>query len=257
MAGGEARMSGTWAWLTDPAHWQGPDGIPTRLVQHLVISGLALLIACAVALPLGIWLGHRGRGGFLAVNVGNAGRAIPTFGVLIILASWEPVGVGDLAAILALALFAIPPILTNTYVGLREVDPDIKDAARGMGMTGGQQLRRVELPLARPLVFAGLGTSTVQTVATATLAALVAGGGLGRFIVDGFALQDYPMLYGGTILVAALCITIELVLRAVQHRLDPLGRATQVHAMPELDEARVAELAASEEGTEPEHVITS
>ena len=154
-------MSGTWQWLTDPAHWQGPDGIPTRLAQHLVISGLALLLACAVALPLGIWLGHRGRGGLLAVNVGNAGRAIPTFGVLIIFASWEPVGVGDLAAVLALALFAIPPILTNTYVGLREVDADVKDAARGMGMTGGQQLRRVELPLARPLVKTHLESTVI------------------------------------------------------------------------------------------------
>ncbi len=214
-------MSGTWQWLTDPAHWHGADGIPTRLAQHLVISGLALLLACLVALPLGIWLGHRGRGGFLAINVGNAGRAVPTFGVLIIFASWKPIGVGDLAAVLALALFAIPPILTNTYVGLREVDADVKDAARGMGMTGAQQLRRVELPLARPLLFAGLATSTVQTVATATLAALVAGGGLGRYIVDGFALQDYPMLYGGTVLVATLCIGLEVVLRATQRRLDP------------------------------------
>ena len=205
-----------------------------------MISGFALLLACAVALPLGIWLGHRGRGGFLAVNVGNAGRAIPTFGVLIIFASWEPVGVGDLAAVLALALFAIPPILTNTYVGLREVDPDVKDAARGMGMTGGQQLRRVELPLARPLVFAGLGTSTVQTVATATLAALVAGGGLGRFIVDGFALQDYPMLYGGTMLVAVLVHRHRAHAPGRAAPARPAGRATTVHAMPELDEARVS-----------------
>ncbi len=230
-------MGGTWQWLTDPANWHGPDGIPTRLVQHLVISGLALALACIVALPLGIWLGHRGRGGFLAINVGNAGRAIPTFGVLIIFASWKPVGVGDLAAILALALFAIPPILTNTYVGLREVDADIKDAARGMGMTGAQQLRRVELPLARPLLFAGLATSTVQTVATATLAALVAGGGLGRYIVDGFALQDYSMLYGGTVLVAALCIALERGLRALQRRLDPTARGVHVHLMPGAVEA--------------------
>ncbi len=228
-------LNGTWDWLTDPANWQGADGIPTRLAQHLWISFLAMALACAAALPLGIWLGHRGRGGFLAINVGNAGRAVPTFGVLIIFASWEPVGIGDLAAVLALALFAIPPILTNTYVGLREVDADVKDAARGMGMTGGQQLRRVELPLARPLLFAGLGTSTVQTVATATLAALVAGGGLGRYVVDGFARQDYPMLYGGTVLVAALCIGLELSLRAVQKRLDPTGRGARVDRTPERD----------------------
>jgi osmoprotectant transport system permease protein len=196
-----------------------------------------MALACLVALPLGVWLGHRGRGGFVAINVGNAGRAVPTFGVLIIFASWEPVGIGDLAAVLALAIFAIPPILTNTYVGLREVDPDIKDAAKGMGMTGGQQLRRVELPLARPLLFAGLGTSTVQTVATATLAALVAGGGLGRYVVDGFARQDYPMLYGGTVLVAILCIGLELALRAAQRRLDPTGRGSRLDRTPERDSA--------------------
>jgi osmoprotectant transport system permease protein len=236
-AGGEP-VSGTWQWLTDPANWSGPDGIPTRLLQHLWISGLALSLACVAALPLGIWLGHRGRGGFLAINVGNAGRAVPTFGVLIIFASWKPVGIGDLAAVLALALFAIPPILTNSYVGLREVDADVKDAARGMGMTGGQQLRRVELPLARPLVFAGISTSAVQTVATATLAALVAGGGLGRYVVDGFARQDYPMLYGGTVLVALLCIGLELVLRAAQRRLDPTGRGARVELMPEPDRTR-------------------
>ena len=217
----------TWDWLTDPAHWQGPEGIPVRLAQHLWISFLAMALACVVALPLGIWLGHRGRGGLLAINVSNAGRAVPTFGVLIIFASSDLIGIGDLAAILALAVFAIPPILTNTYVGLREVDPDVKDAATGMGMTGTQQLFRVELPLARPLVFAGLATSTVQTVATATLAALVAGGGLGRFIVDGYARQDYPMLYGGTVLVAALCISLELLLRAGQRRLDPRGRGAR------------------------------
>lgn len=245
-------LNGTWDWLTDPANWHGADGIPIRLAQHLWISFLAMALACAAALPLGIWLGHRGRGGFLAINVGNAGRAVPTFGVLIILASWRPVGIGDLAAVLALALFAIPPILTNTYVGLREVDADVKDAARGMGMTGGQQLRQVELPLARPLLFAGLGTSTVQTVATATLAALVAGGGLGRYVVDGFARQDYPMLYGGTVLVAVLCIGLELSLRAVQKRLDPTGRGARVDRTPERDA-----VPPQREQAEREHPVTT
>ena len=121
------------------------------------------------------------------MNVGNVGRAIPTFGLLIIFASWSTIGVGDKAAILALAIFAIPPLLTNAYVGMRGVDPDVKDAARGMGMTGGQLIRKVELPLAVPLIFGGIRTATVQVVATATLAAVVAGGGLGRYIVDGRA----------------------------------------------------------------------
>lgn len=217
----------TWHWLSDPANWEGPDGIPVRLAQHLWISFLAMFLACLVALPVGIFLGHKGRGGLLAINLSNAGRAVPTFGILIIFASSDLIGIGDLAAVLALAVFAIPPILTNTYVGLREVDVDVKDAATGMGMTGPQRLGRVELPLARPLLFAGLATSTVQTVATATLAALVAGGGLGRFIVDGYARQDYPMLYGGTVLVALLCIGLELGFRAGQRRLDPRGRGAR------------------------------
>jgi osmoprotectant transport system permease protein len=167
-------------------------------------------------------LGHLGRGGFLAVNVGNVGRAIPTFGLLIIFASWTPIGVGDRAAILALALFAIPPILTNTYIGMRGVDADVKDAARGMGMTGQQLVRKVEVPLAVPLIFAGIRTAAVQVVATATLAALVAGGGLGRYIVDGRGTQDNAQLYSGVVLVVFLCLVLEGVLALIQRWLNPL-----------------------------------
>ena len=149
-------MSGVWGWLTSSANWQGDAGVPHRLIEHLQISAAAVLLAMAVALPVAIVLGHLGRAGFLAVNVGNVGRAIPTFGLLIIFASWSPIGVGNRAAILALALFAIPPLLTNTYIGMRGVDEDVKDAARGMGMTGGNSsVRKVEVPLAVPLIFAG------------------------------------------------------------------------------------------------------
>ncbi len=208
-----------WAWLTDPAQWSGPNGIPVRLVEHLRISGFALLLACLVALPVAVWLGHVGRGGFLAINVGNVGRAIPTYALLVIFASMDPIGVGEKAAVLALAVFALPPLLTNTYVAMRQVDPEVKDAARGMGMTGGQLLRRVELPLALPFTFAGVRTTTVQVVATATFAALVGGGGLGRYVVDGFGLQDSAELYGGVVLVALLSVAVELVLAAVQRRI--------------------------------------
>jgi osmoprotectant transport system permease protein len=208
-----------WSWLTDPAQWSGPNGIPVRLVEHLRISGFALLLACLVALPVAVWLGHVGRGGFLAINVGNVGRAIPTYALLVIFASMDPIGVGEKAAVLALAVFALPPLLTNTYVAMRQVDPEVKDAARGMGMTGGQLLRRVELPLALPFTFAGLRTTTVQVVATATFAALVGGGGLGRYVVDGFGLQDPAELYGGVVLVALLSVAVELVLAAVQRRI--------------------------------------
>jgi osmoprotectant transport system permease protein len=218
---GVTTLGGVWAWFTDSANWAGADGVPVRLAEHLRISASALLIAVLIAVPVGIVLGRSGRGAFLAFSVGNVGRAIPTFALLFIFASWDTVGVGDLAAILALVLFAIPPLLTNTYVGLREVDVDAKDAARGLGMTSWQRLRRVELPLSVPLVAAGLRTTTVQVVATATLAAFVGGGGLGRYIVDGFGQQDTVLITVGVILVAALCIVTEGVLALAQRAVTP------------------------------------
>ena len=212
----------TLAWLTDGSHWSGPDGVPTRLLEHLQISGEALAVAAVIALPLGVLLGHWGRFGALAVNVGNIGRAVPTFGVLVILASWDTIGVGNLAAVLALAVFAIPPLLVNAYVGVREVDADLREAARGQGMTGGGLLRSVELPLALPVLASGIRTAAVQTVATATLAALVGGGGLGRLVVDGFGRQDQAMLLSGALLVAALSLLTELLLGVMERR---VGRA--------------------------------
>lgn len=216
-------LQGIVAWFTDPANWQGPNGIPVRLAQHLLIAGKALIIAFLLALPLGVVLGHLGRGGVLAVNLGNVGRAIPVLGILIMLASWAPVGIGDTAAVLALALFAIPPLLTNAYVAIRGVDPATVDGARGMGMTGWQVLRRVELPLAVVLLFAGVRTAVVQVLATTTLAALVGGGGLGRYIVDGFARQDTVLLLSGAILVAVLCMGTEVALAVTQRRITPRG----------------------------------
>ena len=208
-------------WLLSGDNWQGWDGIPVRLVQHIKITLFAIGLAVVVALPVGLYFGHRRRGGFFAVNVSNIGRAIPTLAILIIFAATEQIGIGDRAAIYALAIFAIPPILTNTYVGMLGVDPDAVEAARGMGMRGHQVLLKVELPLALPLIAAGLRTASVQVVATATLAALVAGGGLGRFIVDGFAQQDHPEIYGGAVLVALLSIVTELVLGLVERRVTP------------------------------------
>ena len=215
-------LSPIWLWFTDLDNWAGPSGIISRLVEHLWISARALILAFAIALPLGVWLGHFGRFGTLVTSIGNLGRAIPTFALLIILASWEPVGVSDLAAILALAVFAIPPVLTNAFVGVRDVDASAKESARGMGMTAGQVLLRVELPLSVPTVAAGVRTSTVQVVATATLAALVGGGGLGRFVVDGFGRQDTTLMLSGVILVAVVCIVIELALAAAQRALTPV-----------------------------------
>jgi osmoprotectant transport system permease protein len=212
-----------WEWFTDPANWSGPNGIPTRTWEQVQMSLLAMAIALAVAMPIALVLGHKRRGVLLATNISNVGRAIPTLGVLIILASIPSIGVGNSAAVLALAVFAIPPLMTNTFAGMMSVDADVSDAGRGMGMSGAQQLAHVEFPLATPLILAGIRTSTVQVVATASLAALVGGGGLGRYVVDGFALQDNTLIVAGAILTAALAIAAEGVLTLVERAATPRG----------------------------------
>ena len=208
-------------WLTDPTHWQGSDGIPTRLTEHVQLSAESVLIGALIAVPLGVALGHYGRFGNLAINISNVGRAVPSFGILVI--AFQVFGLGNLPIIIALTALAIPPMVTNSYVALREVDPDIREAARGMGYRELAQLLRVELPLAVPLIMAGIRTSAVQVVATATLAALIAGGGLGRYIVDGFAQQDYTKTSAGAVLVAALALTTEASLWLLQRLLVPRG----------------------------------
>ncbi len=217
-------------WLADPANWQGPDGVPARLVEHLWLTAASLAIACLVALPVGLWLGHLGRGGTLAINISNVCRAIPTLAILVLLVM-GPTGLSIWSTIIALVLFAVPPVLTNTYVGMREVDRDAVEAARGMGMSGGQLLRKVELPLAIPLIMSGVRLATVQVVATATIAALVAGPGLGRIITAGFARRDHPQMVAGAILVAVLALAIEGLMELLQRRVDPM-RAARVPAAP-------------------------
>jgi osmoprotectant transport system permease protein len=209
----------TWQWLTTAGNWTGTDGVGARALEHLQLSGEAVLLAGVVALPVGIVLGHVGRGGALAVNVANAGRAVPTLAVLVLLVL--AMGLGDGPVVYALALFAAPPMLTNAYLGMREVDPDVKDAARGTGLSRAQSLRRVEVPLAMPLIAAGVRTAAVQVVATATIAAIVGSGGLGRFVVDGFQTHDQGQLIGGAILVALLAIAIELALGLAERLLTP------------------------------------
>jgi osmoprotectant transport system permease protein len=209
------------AWFADPTNWSGSSGIPTRLVEHLQISGESVAIAGAIALPIGIALGHYGRFGALAVNVSNVGRALPSFGILVI--AFQVFGLGDLPVILALTALAIPPMVTNSYVAMREVDPDIKEAARGMGYRELAQVLRVELPLAIPLVMAGIRTSAVQVVATATLAAIIAGGGLGRYIIDGYGQQIYAEVFAGAVLVALLALATEVSLAGVERALVPRG----------------------------------
>ncbi|MCU1672549.1 MAG: putative transporter permease protein [Frankiales bacterium] len=215
----------TAAWLGDSAHWSGVDGVPHRLAEHLAVSGAAVGMACVLALPVAFLLGHTGRGGAVAVNLSNASRALPTFALLVLLAA-TPVGFGNRATVVALTVFAIPPLLTNAYIGVRDVHKEVREAARGMGMTGLQVLRRVELPLALPLVAAGLRTAAVQVVATATLAAYVGGGGLGRLIADGFGRADPAMTAAGGLLVAALALTVEVLLALLQRRVTPAAVAT-------------------------------
>lgn len=227
-------------WFTDPANWTGENGIPVRTWQQIQISLYAMAIALAVALPIALVLGHLRKGMFLATNISNIGRAVPTLGALTILASIPEIGVGDLAAILALALFAIPPVLTNTYTGLAGVDDEVRDAARGMGMGGMSILARVEVPLAIPLIAAGIRTATVQVVATASLAALVGSGGLGRYVVDGFALQDNTLIIAGAILTALLAIVAELGLAVAQRAVTPKGLRRPSRAEVEMQEIPAA-----------------
>lgn len=200
-------------WFADPAHWQGSDGIPIRVFEHLQLTGLSVAVAAALALPVGMYIGHTGRAAFLAVNVANLGRALPS---LAILAFALPVsfafglGLGFWPTFMAMVPLAIPPILTNAYIAIRSADPETVEAARGMGMRELQILRAVEIPAGLPIILAGLRTATVNVIATATLGAIVAGPALGRYIVDGFALQDFERLFAGALLVAILALGTEL-----------------------------------------------
>jgi osmoprotectant transport system permease protein len=206
-------------WFADPAHWEGSHGIPVRILEHLEYSGLAMALALAIALPVALYLGHTGQGGFIAINVANIGRALPSFALLgfgLLIAISLGLGLGFWPTMFALIPLAIPPIVTNTFVAIREVDRDIVDAARGMGLAERQILRSIEIPLGLPLILAGVRTAAVNVVATATLGAVVAGGALGRFIVDGFALREFDQLVGGAILVALLAIVTEITFSALE-----------------------------------------
>jgi osmoprotectant transport system permease protein len=219
-------VSDVLAWFADPAHWRGPTGVPTLAVQHLGFTAAALGLACLLGLPLAVWLGHLGRGGVLAVQVSNIGRAVPTLALLVILVLMPaPFGRSLLSAIVAFTLFALPPVITNTYVGMRQVDRGAVEAARGMGMSGGQVLARVELPLATPLIMTGVRLAAVQLVATVAIAALAAFGGLGRIVTGGFAVQDVGAVVAGALVIAVLALAVELALERLTTAVDPRERA--------------------------------
>lgn len=213
------------AFFADAQHWSGPDGIPLRVGEHLLYTVLALLIAFAVAFPIGLLIGHTNRGAFLAINIGNAGRALPTLGFLVLLVLLTTVGL--LPVLIALVVLAVPPILTATYAGIRNVEPDIVDASRGMGMTESQVLFQAELPTALPIIVGGLRTATLQVVSTATVAAYVSLGGLGRFLIDGLAQREYPTMLAGAILVAVLAIALDVLFVGLKTVAQPGGLAAR------------------------------
>ncbi len=207
------------AWLLDTAHWVGADGIPNRTIEHLLLSAVPVLVAAVVALPIGLYIGHTGRGALAVVSIANIGRALPSLGIMgiaLLFTAGLGFGFGEPALLVALFALAVPPMVTNTFVGLRAVDRDLVEAARGMGMREMQLLRGVELPLALPVILAGVRIAAVQVVATASLGAVLATGGLGRFIIDGIANKDYPQVFVGAVLTAVLAIVTELAFAAVQ-----------------------------------------
>jgi len=216
------------AWFGDKASWRGTDGLVHLLRQHVWISIAAVAIAAVIALPVGLALGHVRRGEVFAVNVANIGRALPSFAVLVFAVQLLHIGSGP--ALVALVVLAVPLMLTNTYVAMAGVEDEPREAALGMGMTGWQLFRRVELPLAVPLVMAGVRTAAVQVVATATLAALVGYGGLGLLIVRGLRTGDDVEVFAAALTVAVLALLTEIVLSVAQRLLTPRGlrRASDV-----------------------------
>lgn len=201
-------------WLADSSHWTGPAGIPTRLLEHLALSGSSLLIAIVLSVPLGIWIGHTGRFTGLAINAANAWRAVPSLAVigvvLPITAAIDPqLGFRVYPTLVAMIVLAFPPILVNTQAGIAGVDRDLVEAGRAMGMREAQVVRRLELPLAVPAILTGIRSGAVQVVATATLGAIFGSGGLGRYLVEGIAQRDDGMTFGGVVLVAALALAVE------------------------------------------------
>lgn len=219
-------------WFVDPAHLSGTGSIQQRLLEHVVLSAAAILVATVIGLPIGLYIGHTRRFANLAINIANIGRALPSYALVVMilpvsLTLSPEYGLDPIPTFVAMSLLAIPPILVGAYAGLRSVDADLVEAGRGMGLRESQILRRVELPLASSIIVGGFRTATLQVIATATIGAIVSGGGLGRFIVDGIHNQDYTTVIGGVILVAALAIGVDLVLAFIQRRVTPRGLQIQ------------------------------
>jgi osmoprotectant transport system permease protein len=239
-------IEGTARWLADPAHWTGPAGIPSRVGEHVALSAVALLIAAIIALPIGIAVGHSGRGATAAINLANLGRAMPSLAVMGIVvpvtAAINPdAGFKIWPALIALVVLGLPPILVNAHAGVSGVDREIVESGRGMGMTARGLLGRIELPIAVPVIAGGVRSASAQIIATATLAAIFGGPGLGRYLVEGYAQLNYPMMVAGVIFVAVLFIASELVFSGIQRLLTSPG----LKAPSREETARIEESAAA------------
>jgi osmoprotectant transport system permease protein len=223
-------MINYFAFLLDRANWVGANAeIPQRLLEHVAYTLVAVAVSAAIALPIGLLIGHTNRGALLAINLGNAGRALPTFGLLSLMVIL--IGTGTLPVLVALVVLAVPPILSATYAGIRSVEPSAVNAAIGMGMRSSQVLFKAEVPMALPLIFGGLRSALLQVCATATVAAYVGFGGLGRFLIDGLSTNDYAQVFAGAVLVAVLAIALDFLSAAVQRAVVSPGvraRSTRV-----------------------------
>jgi len=218
------------AWFGDPANWLGTSGILNRLREHVQITVAATAVSMVVAIPPAVWLAHKRIGGTFVVAVVNIARAIPSFAIVVLFLPISirlGLGIGFWPTFLALLFLAIPPMFTNAYTGVAGVDPDLVEASRGMGMTDREVLTKVEIPMASPVILGAVRVAAVQVIATATLGALVGWGGLGRFIVDGFAVRDSVVVFAGALLVAGLAVVTQLVLGTVERHVVPATLRTR------------------------------
>ena len=245
-------MGVIWDYLGDASHWSGSDGVPARVLEHLEYTFLALAFVCLVALPLGLYVGHTGRGSVAIPGSANALRALPDFGLLVyvvlLISGKLPADLAYLLpAVLVLVTLGIPAVLSATYAGIQNVDPAARDAAKGMGMSGTQVLWRVEVPNALPLILSGLRSSMLQIVATATIAAYVSLGGLGRFILDGQSQRDYSQMAAGAVLVGVLAIVLDLAVALIQRLVVSPGVTGRFRSAG--SRRRPALIASSQEGS--------
>jgi osmoprotectant transport system permease protein len=214
-------MAALVAWLTDPENWSGPDGLSAQTLLHLYYCVVSVAVAALIAVPLGLYIGHTGRGSVLVVGASNAMRALPTLGLVTLLVLFFRLG--EVPALAGLVILAVPAILSGTYAGVRNAPADAVDAAKGMGMTPAQRLWQVELPNALPLLLGGVRSAMLQVVATAVVAAYVGLGGLGRILLDGLKIGNYPQMASAAILIAALAVLLDVVLAGIARWVIPRG----------------------------------